>query len=320
MALVRRRSLLASLPVAGLLATSARAQPVKIKLGTASEGGSFVVYGAAFVDAIRLTDPSLGIEQAPTRGSTENAALLEAGQLDIGLVLGNVAHELFSGVGRPPTALKVVSVMYSAPGMFAVRSDTRYSSITDLKGQSIVWNSRGSGLAIEGRYVVDGLGLDPEKDFEAIYIDRLADGPAMVLEGSAAALWGAGYRWPGFVTIANGLRRARFIVPDAGEIDRIISKHGFMRRLTVRAGLYPGQPEPINTVGSWSFVLARADLPEAIGYRLAAALHKGGTTNLLSKPLLESTPNNTLVALPGPDTLHPGVERFYKQAGFIKQQ
>ena len=313
-----RRSLLASLPVAALIGAPARAAPPKLRFGTASEGGGFVIYGAAFIDAIRLTDPSLGIEQTSTRGSTENAALLEAGQLDIGLVLGNVAHELFSGVGRPPTALKVVSVMQSAPGMFAVRSDTRYRSITDLKGQPIVWNSRGSGLAIEGRYVVDGLGLDPEKDFEAIYIDRLADGPAMVLDGSAAALWGAGYRWPGFVTIANGLRRARFIVPDAGEIDRIIAKHGFMRRLTVRAGLYPGQPEPIDTVGSWSYVLARADLPEATGYRLAAALFKGGSANLLSKPLLESTPKNTLTALPRPDALHPGAERFYKEAGFIK--
>jgi len=292
--------------------------PLKVKLGTASEGGGFVVYGVAFVDAIRLIDPSLSIEQILTRGSIENVALLEAGKIDIGLVLGDVAYELFAGVGRQPTNLKVVSVMYSAPGMFAVRSDTRFRSITDLKGQPVVWNGRGSGLAIQGRYVMDGLGLDPEKDFEAIYIDRLTDGPAMVLDGSAAALWGAGYRWPGFVTIANDPRRARFIVPDSEEIARILAKHSFMRRLTVQASLYPGQPEPISTVGSWSFALARADLPEMTGYRLAAALHRAGSTTLSSKQLSESTPRNTLAALPRSDALHPGVERFYKEAGFIK--
>jgi TRAP transporter TAXI family solute receptor len=318
MAIFGRRRLFASFPVAALMSATAWAQPLKVRFGTASEGGGFVVYGGAFVDAIKLVDPGLGIAQVTTRGSTENVPLLEAGKIDIGLVLGDVAHELFAGVGQPPTNLKVVSVMYSAPGMFAVRTDTRYRSITDLKGQRIVWNGRGSGLAIQGRHVMEGLGLDAEKDFEPIYVEQLTQGPTMVLEGDAAALWGAGYRWPGFVTIASNPRRARFVVPTSGEIDRIIAKHGFMRRLTVPAGVYPGQPDPISTVGSWSFVLARADLPEAIGYRLAAALHRAGSTTLSSKQLSESTPGNTLAALPAPGTLHPGVERFYKEAGFIK--
>lgn len=300
------------------MCATAQAEPLKIRLGTASEGGGFVVYGAAFVDAIKLVDPALGIRQVTTRGSTDNAPLLEAGNIDIGLVLGDVAHELFAGIDRPPTKLKVVSVMYSAPGMFAVRADTRFRRINDLTGWPVVWNGRGSGLAIQGRYVMDGLGLDFEKDFEAIYIERLADGPAMVLDGRASALWGAGYRWPGFVTIASDPRRARFVVPTSDEIDRIIAKHSFMRRLTVPAGLYPGQPDPISTVGSWSFVLARADLPDAIGYRLAAALHRAGSTSLSSRQLSESTPWNTLAALPTPGALQPGVARYYKEAGILK--
>ena len=43
---------------------------------------------------------------------------------------------------------------------------------------------------------MEGLGLDPEKDFDAIYTATLAEGPMMILEGRAAALWGAGNRWP----------------------------------------------------------------------------------------------------------------------------
>lgn len=68
--------------------------------------------------------------------------------------------------------------------------------------------------ALQGRGVMEGFGLDPEKDFEAIYTANLAKGPHMILEGRASALWGAGNRWPGLVKIASDARGARFIAPD----------------------------------------------------------------------------------------------------------
>ena len=69
---------------------------------------------------------------------------------------------------------------------------------------------------ILGRYAMDGLGLDAAKDFQPIYLERAGDGPAMVLDGRVAALWGGGNGWPGFVTMANSTDGARFIAPDAG--------------------------------------------------------------------------------------------------------
>jgi hypothetical protein len=40
-------------------ALPAKAQTVKITLGTATPGGGFPVYGAAFVDGVRRVDPGL---------------------------------------------------------------------------------------------------------------------------------------------------------------------------------------------------------------------------------------------------------------------
>ncbi len=97
--------------------------------------------------------------------------MLEAGTVDIGLVFGEMAQELFNPKDGPPTQLKVISTAYSSPGMFVVRADSRYRTIKDLIGRPVVWNGRGSGLALQGRFVMEGLGLDPEKDFEAIYTD-----------------------------------------------------------------------------------------------------------------------------------------------------
>jgi uncharacterized protein len=316
---LRRRSFLAGLTVAAGTTSAANAQQSGLKFGTAGEGGGFVVYASSFVDAVKWANPKIGIKPLPTRGSLENVPLLEAGTVDIGLVFGEMVEELFNPKDGSPTKLKVISTVYSSAGMFVVRADSRYRTINDLKGRPVIWNGRGSGLALQGRYVMQGLGLDADKDFEAIYTERLVEGPDMILEGRASALWGAGNRWPGFVKIASDARGGRFITPDDEEIARIVDKYPFMRRLAVPAGRYPGQSETLLTVGSWSYVLARPDLDEATGYDLAAALHKAERIgNMFGGQLAESTAQNTLKALPRKGALHPGVERYFREIGLLK--
>ena len=191
--------------------------PTRVVLGTATPGGGFPAYGAAFADAIHAADPSLEIITRNTKGSTENVPLLEAGDLDIALVQGEVAMLALDGIGRPRANLRVISAMYATPGMFVVRADSPYRSIADLKGRRVVFGARGSGLGILAQYVLNGMGLDRDKDFEAVYLDRAGDGPQMLLSGEAAALWGGGSGWPGFTAVANGPQGARFLVPDAAE-------------------------------------------------------------------------------------------------------
>lgn len=312
----RRTFSLSSLAVVGT-AVSARADTASLKFGTASEGSSFPLYGAAFVDLIRLIDPILSIRDVTTRGTSENLPKLETGELDLGLVTGEVLHEAFEGIGRPRTNIKVVAAAFPVPGMFAVTSTSRYRTITDLKGAAVVWNPRDSGLAIQARYVMDGLGLDLERDFQAIYPDEMKDGPTVVIDHRAAAIWGGGLRWPGFVALAESAQGSRFIAPTDDEVERIRAKHAFLAALTVPAGLYRGQREPISTVGSWSMLVARAELPDEIGRRIAAALGKAEHGQLLPRQLSQSTAKNTLAAVPDRDDLQPGVRQYYKDRGLL---
>ena len=318
MPILLRRALIAGLSAMATV-RPAGADPMKLRLGTALSGGGVELYGLALIDGIRSVDPTFEIRAVTTKGILDNVARLEDGSLDIGLVFGEVAHELFAGIGRPRTRLTILSVMYSTPGMFVVRSDSRYRRINDLRGHRVVWNGRGGGLAVQARYVLEGLGLDPDRDFEAIYTDKLEVGPDMVIEGRAAALWGSGKRWPGFVTVASSSRGGRFIAPNRNEIQRIRDKHGFLAEFTVPARMYPGQYDPIQTVGSWAFVMARADLDDAVGFRFAQALHRVERMSMLSKQLAESTVKNTLMAVPRRERLNPGVLAYYKKAGLLAE-
>lgn len=292
---------------------------VTVSLGTATPGGGFPLYGSAVVEALREVDPALVVEARNTKGSTENVPLLEAGQLDLGLVQGEVAYEALAGIGRPPAKLKILAAMYSTPGMFVVRADSPARRIADLRGKPVAFGAAGSGLVILARYVLDGIGLDRDRDFQAIYLERAGDGPAMVLDGRAAALWGGGIGWPGFATVAGSPGGGRFIAPDAEESARIRAKHAFLKPLVVAAGSYPGQTEPISSLGSWSFILVRPTLSDEIAYRLAQALHRAEPA--LGRRLAqakETTAANTAAAAPQPDLIHPGVARYLREIGVLR--
>src|SRR5262245_23233307 len=214
-----------------------------VVLGTATPGGGFPLYGGVVADVVNATDASLLIEPRNTKGSTENVPLLEQGKLDIGLVQGEVAYEALAGIGRAPADLRIIAAMYSTPGLFAVRQDSPAQTIGDLKGKPVAFGARGSGLVVLARYVLDGIGLEPDRDFQAIYLDRAGDGPAMVLDGRAAALWGGGIGWPGFTAIANS--GGRFIAPTAEESAHIRAKHSFLKSITIAAGSYRGIESPL---------------------------------------------------------------------------
>jgi TRAP transporter TAXI family solute receptor len=284
-----------------------------IVLGTATPGGGFPLYGAAFAECVNAADASLFIEPRNTKGSTENVPLLRAGSVDIALVQGEVANPALADA---TSGLRIVAAMYSSPGLFVVRGDTPYKSIADLKGRAVAFGAKGSGLTILGRTVIDGLGLDAERDFKAFYLDKAADGPLMVADGRVAALWGAGIGWPGFTAVASSEQGARFIVPDETEIVRILARHPFLKRLTVAANSYPGQVRALDSVGSWSYVLARPGFESELAYRLARALH-GAEAALAAKleQARETTAANTLAAAPRVDLIHPGVLRYLRDIG-----
>ena len=70
-----------------------------------------MVYAQALLDVLRAVDAVLEISGRPTKGSGENVRLLEAGEVDLALVSGEVANEVFAGINRPAGKLTVISVM-----------------------------------------------------------------------------------------------------------------------------------------------------------------------------------------------------------------
>jgi len=89
--------------------------------------------------------------------------------------------------------------------------------------------------------------------------------------------------------------------------------------MTVPAGSYPNQTTPIDALGSWSFILVRADLDDEVAYRLARSLH--GAESAFCRKLAqacETTAANTVAAAPNLELIHPGVLKYFREIGVAK--
>jgi len=279
-------------------------------LGTATPGGGFPVYGDAFAAMVNAQEPHLRIEPRNTKGSTENVPLLEANQLDIALVAGEIAT---AALAKPDTQLRIIAAMYSSPGLVMVRGDSPYRAIADLRGKPVVLGTQASGITALGRTVFDSLGVE----VKPIYLEKAADGPAMLTDGRAEALWGAGVGWPAFGALAKS--GARFIAPSSDEIATILKKHPALQPVTLPAKSYPGQDAALPSVGSWSYVLAKPALPEPAAYLLARAIHRAEAPFAARlEQARETTMANTITAAPRPELLHPGVRRYLREAGLAQ--
>jgi len=202
--------------------------------------------------------------------------------------------------------------------MFVVRADSPYKSIRDLAGKPVAFGARGSGLVILSRYVLDGLGMKQD------------DGFPIGLSGSRRRRPGDGAGRQGRGTLGRRHRLARICDDGCEPRGRPASSHPMPRRsrasgpsmwFSQAADRAAGQLSQtknasINSVGSWSFVLARENLPDDVAYRLARTLHGGRKARCARNWLqaCETTAANTVAAAPSPELIHPGVLNIFARS------
>ncbi len=272
-------------------------------VGTSTPGGGFALYGETVERIVNRRAGRTLVRARPSRGTAENIGLLKDGTIDAALIQGTSASELFEE--GPASGLRILFAMYPSPGMLAVPAASPASRLEDLRGSAVVFGVRTSGLVTLARQVHAGIGLDIDRDFEALYVEQAAESPRLVRSGRAAGLWGAGEGWPGFTELARSPGGARFIGPSPEQIPRIVAAFPLLKAMQVPKGAYPGIDEPLPTVGSVNWILARDDLDDARAAAFVEAMD--GAARELAAALPQAafgTLANTLASAPSRDLLH----------------
>ena len=150
---------LLAVAIAFAATTSAGAQPVAMTLGTASVGGTYVVYGGVIADL--LTDRA-GIQVTPrqTQGPNQNVILVDEKKMDLGMTTMGVALQAVQGSatwtkGKKYENIRALFPMYDTPMQCVALKKSGIASFRQLDGKTVGTGPKAGGPSSLIRYAAE---------------------------------------------------------------------------------------------------------------------------------------------------------------------
>ncbi|MBC7158316.1 MAG: TAXI family TRAP transporter solute-binding subunit, partial [Rhodobacteraceae bacterium] len=171
---MRLITIAAAAATAATLATGAVAQdrsgwPSDLTVGTASQGGTYFVYGNGLASFI---GESLGLNASGevTGGPVQNVTLVQTGDHDIGLVTMGPAFDAWNGnselaPGLEHKDIRALFPMYQTPFQVVALESSGITSVGDLEGKRVSVGPAGGTPGTYWPRFIETLGVDANISF-----------------------------------------------------------------------------------------------------------------------------------------------------------
>ena len=299
---------------AAALAVPAAAQQVTMMTGP--QGGSWVPLGGALKNMWETAIPGLQIQQTPGAGIA-NVRGIDEGKAQIGF--GNSSTTVDGVEGRTPYPKKTTKVCQVAnlyPQYFQVvaLSDAKVTSFADLKGKTLVTQSKGNTAELLTDQVLKINGMTYQSlgkvSFQASYtdaVDMMKDGHVQVFTLGTTAPASA-------VMDLASARDVQLVPVDDKTMSELKKMNAGYNKVVIKAGTYPKQDKDVPAIGYTTHIVAACDLPEDVVYKMTKtmATHVGDMAAVV-KPITGLTPKDMAVDIGVP--FHKGAAKYYKEVG-----
>ncbi|MBX9465359.1 MAG: TAXI family TRAP transporter solute-binding subunit [Aquamicrobium sp.] len=313
-----RHFTIAAMAAATLLAVPASAQdregwPTSLTIGTASQGGTYFIYGTGLAG---LITESLGVNASGevTGGPVQNATLVETGDHQIGLVTMGPAYEAWMGEselapGVEHKSLRALFPMYQTPFQAVALKSSGIETLADLEGKRVsVGPAGGTAATYWPRFFeINGVTADISYSGANDAVSQVKDG---LIDAFAFA---AGVPIAAFAQIAaeNPVNIFAFTGDEAA---KILEARPELAAFDIPGGLYEGYPDPQGTVSLWNFAVAHQEMPESLAYEITKLVMENNDR----MKAIHATAAETIAANTDKNTFlpfHPGAVRYYEEAG-----
>ena len=304
---------LPAVAIAFAVATSALAQPATMTLGTASVGGTYVVYGGVIAD---LLADRAGIQVTPrqTQGPNQNVILVDEKKLELGMTTMGVALQAVQGSaswtkGKKFENIRALFPMYDTPLQCMALKKSGITGFRQLEGKMV---GAGPKAGTAGTYfplIFEALGMKAMIRYGqgGELGNQLDDG---IVD---AFCFGAGAPVPIFSQLDREKEVVFFTWTDA-DIAAIRGKIAEFSASTIAKGTYRQQTADQKTVGLYNFAIAHKDMTDDMAYAVTRTVLENNARLAKGHPAgretiaANATRNSFL-------PFHPGAVRYYKEKG-----
>ena len=291
-------------PVGGMIANAISKPPGSRECG---KGGSCGV-------------PNLIASAVSSRGSVDNVNAIISGLRNSGFAQSDVAYWAYTGTGtmegkEPAKDLRTIAALFQEHIHLVALKKSNINSVKDLKGKRVSLDEPGSDTYVDAKLILESNGLSTS-DVKAEALKGKAATDALRNGKVDAIFVVAGFPTGAIVELASAVD-IKLVPIDGAGAKALTSKYGFFSQSPIPSGTYEGVDE-VNTVavGAQWFTSAKED--NELIYQITKALWNKESRKLMDVGHAKGktiTPDTALSGVGVP--LHPGAEKFYKEAGLI---
>jgi TRAP transporter TAXI family solute receptor len=319
--MISRRILVAGAAVVAVAGVAVAQSPAFFRIGTGGTAGTYYPVGGMIANAIS-EPPALVATAVASNGSVANVNSIVSGAAESGFVQADVAYWAYSGTGvfdgKPKvTDLRSIANLYPESVHVVVRKGVA-KSIADLKGKKVSLDEPGSGTLLNARAILGAYGIT-DKDITPEFLkpnqaaEKLKDGSV------DAFFFTGGFPAAAISELASTGSGIDILPIDGDGAAKLRASFPFFADDAIPADTYKGIGA-VKTVAVGAHWVTSAKIPDEVVYRVTKGLWSDKTRAVLDaghakgKAIKKDTALLGLQGVP----LHPGAERFYKEAGLLK--
>ncbi|GEK47801.1 TAXI family TRAP transporter solute-binding subunit [Halomonas pacifica] len=311
---------LLTLALGGTLLAAAGAQadrsewPESFTMGTASQGGTYFVYGSGWANMIA---DELGLSGGGevTGGPVQNLALVHTGDIAFGMTTMGPAADAMAGQSPLAPGMVLDNVcamfpMYETPFSITALASSNITSISEIPdGARIGFGPAGSTSDTYFPAILETLGVDFERR-NGGWTDlggQLQDGLLDVIA------FAAGIPIP---AVSQLEVQSEVNIIEFNEEELATTLENFpVAEFSIPASTYTTLEEDARAVSMWNFAIAGCDLPEDLVYEATRlTMENNERMQSIHRSAVTTIPENVVhnKVLP----FHPGAARWFTENGY----
>ena len=284
-------------------------------------GGTAGVYyplGAALANIYGAKIPGARTQVQSTKASVENLNLLQQGKGEIAFALGDSVKLAWegnteAGYSGKLDKLRGIAAIYPNYIQIVASEESGIKTLADLKGKSLSVGAPKSGTELNARAILTAAGMKYEDLGKVEYLPFGESVELIKNRQLDATLQSAGLGVGSIKDLASSVKITVVSVP-AADVEKIGSPYIVA---TIPSGTYTGQAADVPTAAVGNFLVTHDGVSDETAYQMTKQLFENLPEMVAAHNAAKSIElANAVNGMPIP--LHPGAERYYKEAGIIK--
>jgi TRAP transporter TAXI family solute receptor len=299
------------------------AEQTFISIGTGGVTGVYYPTGGAICRLVNKGRKEHGIRCSveSTGGSIYNINTIREGELDFGVAQSDWQYHAYNGTSKFEDQgkfedLRAVFSVHPEPFTVVARADSGIETFQDLKGKRVNVGNPGSGQRGTMEVLMAALGWQMGDFAVASELKAAEQSQALCDNKIDVMVYTVGHP-SGSIQEATTACDATLVDVTGPEVDKLVADNPYYRKATIPGGMYRGNDDDTETFGVGATFVTSANVSDEAVYQVVKAVFDNFEEFKKLHPAFANLNKEEMVKDGLSAPLHPGAERYYKEAGLM---